>query len=444
MSEVSSKTEEKGGTVKPTKQFKALVIGDPHFKGDNATETDMMTPQLVQLIVTEDPDVVVVAGDILHKHEKVDLYPLKRAIDFLRAIHAVARRLVVLIGNHDRPNNNIYLTDEHSFNSLKEWPRTLVVDDVQVCNESYAGGTCRVVYVPYVPTGRFAEALYTKLLAPPYAGITAVFAHQEFKGAKMNAITSNAGDPWNLDNPICISGHIHDFDVLQPNLIYVGTPIQHGYADTHDKTVSIFLFKPDEPSQTETEGLHDRVITGIHEDAKALTDAFKTPTAIPGGEVKPDVLDKPPSTETPDLPKIQPPSTETPDLPKVKADASVKPSVLRMVKHQRVSLKIPKKKQITLTPEELARYVPEPLTHVKIKVEGDAAMIREVMKLDHVVKLAQTHGIKIVPVDTTQSQWTEAAIPEVPKVKLSFQQRLHNAVQLKTPEVRAAFKHLFG
>jgi len=71
---------------------------------------------------------------------------------------------------------------------------------------------------------------------------TCIFAHQEFKGAKMGAIISEEGDPWSLDLPLVISGHIHDYDHLQTNIIYTGTPIQHAFGDRSDKTVSWFTF----------------------------------------------------------------------------------------------------------------------------------------------------------------------------------------------------------
>ena len=71
---------------------------------------------------------------------------------------------------------------------------------------------------------------------------TAIFAHQEFKNAKMGAITSLEGDEWDNDNPLVISGHVHDYDHLQPNLIYTGTPMQHAFGDTENKTISYYTY----------------------------------------------------------------------------------------------------------------------------------------------------------------------------------------------------------
>ena len=58
----------------------------------------------------------------------------------------------------------------------------------------------------------------------------------------MGAFISEEGDEYRLDLPLVISGHIHDYDRLQPNVIYTGTPIQHAFGDRSDKTISWFTF----------------------------------------------------------------------------------------------------------------------------------------------------------------------------------------------------------
>ena len=65
---------------------------------------------------------------------------------------------------------------------------------------------------------------------------TAIFAHQEFKGAKMGAIISEKGDIWEKELPPVFSGHIHDFQILD-NIVYTGTPFQHSFFDSTDKAL---------------------------------------------------------------------------------------------------------------------------------------------------------------------------------------------------------------
>ena len=213
---------------------KILTIGDPHFKVNNVRETDEMSAKILALIVELQPDAVVCLGDILDRHETIHVSPLMRATFFLQKIAEMVP-LYIVIGNHDRPNNSNFLTNEHPFNALKEWHNTVVADCVKVAE--IKGQT--FMFVPYVPPGTFRQALDTV----PNVKVSAIFAHQEFYGAKMGAIVSTVGDKWDLSEPLVISGHIHDFDVLQANVIYVGTPIQHAFGDRCDKTVSVFTFE---------------------------------------------------------------------------------------------------------------------------------------------------------------------------------------------------------
>jgi len=286
-----------------------LCIGDPHFKVKNVKETMAMGQALVKLLEARKPDFIVVLGDVLDRHETIHESPLSRAIFLLKKLQEYAP-VYLVVGNHDRPNNSVFLTDQHPFNALKCWTNTTIVDAVH--QEIIKGHL--FTFVPYVYPGRFMEAIdtlygivkekpppqreslltefllatkevvnddggfyegnivdlvmksshhmqlkeqeYQKQLSEPKSNkkslpdrsigdwkkSTCIFAHQEFKGAKMGAIISEEGDPWSLDLPLVISGHIHDYDHLQTNIIYTGTPIQHAFGDRSDKTVSWFTF----------------------------------------------------------------------------------------------------------------------------------------------------------------------------------------------------------
>jgi DNA repair exonuclease SbcCD nuclease subunit len=210
-----------------------LVIGDPHFKINNVEDTNLMTKNIISLASQLSPDFIVCLGDVLDRHESIHVSPLLRSVEFITKLSEIAP-IYILIGNHDRPNNNIYMTNEHPFSALKGWKNIFIVDTTITKNIS----GLNFLFVPYVPVGRFTEAINSVDLNQ----INYIFAHQEFKGAKMGAIKSEIGDEWDLSNPLVISGHIHEFDHLQENIIYTGTPIQHSYSDSNDKTVFMFKF----------------------------------------------------------------------------------------------------------------------------------------------------------------------------------------------------------
>ena len=203
--------------------MKILLIGDPHFKVSNCIETNQLHKETIKYIQNTDLDFVVILGDVLDTHEKIHIRPLCRAVNYITSI-AKLIKTYVLIGNHDRLNNNVFLTDDHPFSGLKNTENIIIVDKVYQENN--------FIFVPYVYPGRFQEALETIDFKPNKQFI---FAHQEFKGVKMGAFVSEIGDGWPEDYPYVFSGHIHDFQQVQKNILYTGTPFQHGFSDSCDK-----------------------------------------------------------------------------------------------------------------------------------------------------------------------------------------------------------------
>lgn len=238
--------------------FRLFTIGDLHIKLSNAVETDLMTSGMKHKLLEGEYDFTIILGDILDRFESIHVKPLTRAVDMIEEICKVSKHTFLLIGNHDRANNNVFLTTEHPFTALKKWSNLTVVDTVIVKEmESADGEKAEFVFVPYVAPGRLREALNTVGLDYPVPDqkhneqswerlqkMACVFAHQEFYGARLGIKRSIEGDIWPAEAPLCISGHIHDYEQLQPNIYYVGTPIQHGANDITKKTISIFTLTP--------------------------------------------------------------------------------------------------------------------------------------------------------------------------------------------------------
>jgi DNA repair exonuclease SbcCD nuclease subunit len=242
--------------------MKVLTIGDCHIKVNNIKETDDMIEKLVALSLKIKPDFIVCLGDILDRHATIHVIPLMRAEKLILSLSQIAPTFL-LVGNHDRPNNSNYLTDEHPFNAMKFWKNTYIIDKV----ESHVFNGFRFVFAPYVAPGRFSAALST--IADPYKDTVAFFAHQEIRNCKLGGIISECGDIWDLSDPLLISGHIHDYDLLQPNMIYVGVPFQHLYSDSF-KTVSVFTFTKERKEGEEEEKINwsqERIDLGIMKKA---------------------------------------------------------------------------------------------------------------------------------------------------------------------------------
>lgn len=202
---------------------KILLIGDPHFKVNNKKETDKFINETYNYLEKNKVDSIIILGDTLHTHEKINIKPFCRAIDFITKLSKYAI-IYVLIGNHDRENNKVFLTNEHPFKGLEN-NKIKIIWKTEKYND--------LLFVPYVENGRFNEAIKDINLKE----INIIFAHQEFYGAKMKNYTSINGDKWPLENPIIFSGHIHSFQKIQKNIIYTGTPYQLNFGENEDKAL---------------------------------------------------------------------------------------------------------------------------------------------------------------------------------------------------------------
>ena len=216
--------------------FSILFIGDPHFRVNNLIEVDLFTKLLYEVVDTHKPSFVCIGGDLLDTHEQVHITPLNRATTMINELRKRVP-VYVLVGNHDAINNQIFLEDTHWMNALKNWENVTIVDRVTVLEHD----SHTILFVPYVPNGRFIEALNT--VQTDWKTADCIFAHQEFKGCKMGAIISETGDEWDEKFPFIVSGHIHSKQTPQSNIYYSGSSIQHAFGESEDNTIALFTFE---------------------------------------------------------------------------------------------------------------------------------------------------------------------------------------------------------
>jgi DNA repair exonuclease SbcCD nuclease subunit len=214
-----------------------LFIGDPHFQITNLPEVELFINHITTIAIERNPDIIIIAGDLLHTHERLHTTVLNKAHDFVDAMRNITTTYI-LVGNHDYTSNTQFLNDNHWMNSMKKWQNVEIIDrvrHVKFGDESF-------VMVPYVYPGRFAEALDTLNDDSLWENADCIFAHQEFQGCKMGAIVSIDGDKWSDKHPLVVSGHIHSKQRPQPNVYYCGTPMQHAFGESEKNVVAYFEF----------------------------------------------------------------------------------------------------------------------------------------------------------------------------------------------------------
>lgn len=217
------------------KMSQLLLIGDPHFKTDTLHESHVFTISVESILknIGNTLHAVVIMGDILHTHEKIHTSALNSALTFIHMCKKYVDLVICLVGNHDAISNSIFCTDSHWMNVLKGQDGILIVDKPIIKQFN----VCRVAFCPYVPDGRFVEALNQ---LSDWDTVDLICAHQLLDGAKMGPITAEGIESWEDEWPLVISGHIHDKQRVQENLYYCGSSMQHAFGESADKTLCLF------------------------------------------------------------------------------------------------------------------------------------------------------------------------------------------------------------
>src|SRR5579864_3536562 len=145
-----------------------LAVGDLHYKGEesrgrkgNKLQTDLLREKLLRLVRKRKPKIVVLLGDTFDRFSHVDTLPLQDAHDLIYELGALLEkwegRLYVLIGNHDLPGANYFLSKRHPLTGIRNQKNIVIVDEpTRVSIEELEGD---LLFVPYVPPGRFQDAI---------------------------------------------------------------------------------------------------------------------------------------------------------------------------------------------------------------------------------------------------------------------------------------------
>jgi DNA repair exonuclease SbcCD nuclease subunit len=228
-----------------------LVFGDTHFKPRDFEAGEELIAKAHEVATQLTPTAIILLGDTMDTHETAKNAPWKQACRFIEGLSEIAPTYVI-IGNHDLINQSQFLTDNHFFDPLKKWPNVTIIDKplaVQI-------GGYNIVLCPYVPPGRFEEALD---MMAELGGCeeefdwrnetSCVFAHQEIEGVEYNGIVSTKGDRWAEEYPPLICGHIHTPFQIGENVFYPGSSRQVDSNENPDKRIWNVSF--DEEGQPE-------------------------------------------------------------------------------------------------------------------------------------------------------------------------------------------------
>lgn len=208
-------------------QKKILYITDLHISNKNLDDVEVVIQAIKKY---KKVSLIIIGGDIRNR-KYFDSECADKAKELIKVCSRVAITYV-LVGNHDYIDNFCFLSDEHWMNDFKNWPNVFIVDTVTTILCGF-----QITCVPYVPNGRFVEAL--ECSKTPWKDSRLIFAHQEIKGCNLGNKVSTRGDFWDPTYPTLISGHIHDEQKVNNNVIYPGSTINQGTQNKQQKILFI-------------------------------------------------------------------------------------------------------------------------------------------------------------------------------------------------------------
>lgn len=224
-----------------------LIIGDLHIKTNNERQIAIATIDIMETIINNHIAFIVILGDTLDNMGKIDMECLCRAADLFELLATTGKHIFILIGNHDRKNNREYMNNRHPFRGFDKYPGITIVSSCFVYDFQLkdigidTDKKLKICFVPYVPNNMYMKALQDCKINPEE--ISLFFSHSEFEGCKINKLSKTKCDIWPKNYPLNISGHIHNYEIVQDNLIYVGTPFQHDYTEPPNKGIFLLDLK---------------------------------------------------------------------------------------------------------------------------------------------------------------------------------------------------------
>ena len=95
-----------------------LLIGDLHLSGQNIAESELAVNDIIREAGKGPFDMIVFLGDVCDKFQNVHTSVLRVMTHMIERLAKLNVPLFIITGNHDRPNNQHYLTNEHPFHGV--------------------------------------------------------------------------------------------------------------------------------------------------------------------------------------------------------------------------------------------------------------------------------------------------------------------------------------
>lgn len=244
-------------------QLTVLALGDLHITLKSLKEVDIYFGKLKVFLDTNKVDIICVLGDLLDSHERLHCSCLNKALEYARLVSSYTV-CYFIVGNHDMVNQSAFLDSEHWMGCMKEWKNVKIVDNVLI--EVLKGN--KIVFCPYVPDGKFIEALNTR--KGEWEDAKCIFSHVTIRNVNMGNMIAQDADKWDETFPMLVTGHIHLPQRLQNNCYYAGSIMQVAVNESEDKSIALVKINDGNLPQIEEIKLNLPVKKILHIDSEEM------------------------------------------------------------------------------------------------------------------------------------------------------------------------------
>lgn len=219
--------------------MKVLLVGDPHVTVEELADAQRLLDGVLDTANKYKPEHILFLGDQHHNHAVVRVEVTDFWLRNLRKLTEAGHKVVMLVGNHDRPND--LSSSAHALQPYEDLKNVKVIAEPAVHEGLFL--------LPYVHDKvEFQKAAYKLYDLSVKMGVSAptLFCHQTFDGSKYENgfYAPDGADPAMVGFSQVVSGHIHTKqEVTSPacRVLYIGSPRWRTVSDANEEKSIVLL-----------------------------------------------------------------------------------------------------------------------------------------------------------------------------------------------------------
>lgn len=221
--------------------MRLLLTSDSQAERSNLDLCEIALEELLRAADKYKPDAIIHAGDLKDPYSPVDVPVYNFWVRATQRIVKAGWNFYCNLGNHDRISQS--LDSRNWFPVLRAaGAKAITKPTVKKIGNGY------VAFCPFTADKKqeyeWYDQLSKEIQKHQYEGPKVLVFHGEVAGANMGAVSSLGIDPSDMhcnEYDICLGGHLHERQHIEPNIHYIGSPFCQDWSEANQRKGIIFL-----------------------------------------------------------------------------------------------------------------------------------------------------------------------------------------------------------